>query len=87
MPRGFSISSSMIALYMPMQPSSKMPMMALSRWSCSASARPSSTSGVVGREGRGRTWEASCSIVPVSSQVAIPSRNQASVPSTVHRLE
>ena len=77
----------MIALYMPMQPSSKMPMMALSSLSWSARARPSSTSAVLGRAGSGRTWLASCSMRPDSIQAAMPSRNQESVPSTVHSEE
>ena len=44
MPSGFSNSLSMIALYMPIQPSSKTPMIAFSERNWSAIARPSRTS-------------------------------------------
>ena len=64
----------MMALYMPMQPSSKMPMMAFSVCSCSASARPSSTSAVAGSSGRGLTWESSWVREPVSIQSVRPPR-------------
>ena len=87
MPIGFSSSSSMIALYMPMQPSSKTPMIALSRSSWSARARPRSACGPAGSAGESVTWAASCSIAPVSSHCRIPSRNHWSVKSTLQIVE
>ncbi len=77
----------MMALYMPMQPSSKTPMIAFSSRSCRASAVPSSVSGSFGSGGRGRTWLLSWVSSPVSSQVRSPSRAQVSVKSGLHRTE
>lgn len=82
MPVLLSSSSSKIALYMPMQPSSKTPMMAFSARSSAASASPSSFSGLSGSSGSGRTCDASCVIEPVSVHSSIPARNQSSVKST-----
>jgi hypothetical protein len=87
MPSGLSSSSSKIALYMPMQPSSKTPMMALSVRSWWASARPRSTSGPAASAGRSRTWLVSWTSSPVSSQVRSPSRAQSSVKSALHSTE
>ena len=77
----------MIALYIPMQPSSKTPMMAFSRMSWAASAPPRSTSGPSPRSSRSRTWPVSWTTLPVSSQVLSPSRAQSSVKSSLHSAE
>ncbi len=87
MPRPLSSSSSKIALYMPMQPSSKTPMIAFSRRSWAASASPSCFSALSGSSGSAWTCESSCSIVPVVTHDRIASWNQASLPSTVHTVE
>ena len=72
----------MIALYMPMQPSSKTPTMALSVSSCSASAMPSSRSGESGSAGSGRTCASSWVIRPVRTHSRSPSVKNRSVKST-----
>ena len=77
----------MIALYIPMQPSSKTPMIAFSRCSWAASARPRSTSGPLPTSSRSRTWLVSWDSAPVSSQVRRPSRAQSSVKSSLHSAE
>ena len=78
----------MMALYMPMQPSSKMPTMALSVTSLSAMAWPSWSSGLeAGRAGRGCTWEASWTTLPASTHCLMPWRNNSSVKSTLQMVE
>ena len=82
MPVGLSSSSSKIALYMPMQPSSNTPMIAFSESSCAASASPSCFSGLSGSAGSGRTCELSCVMAPDSVHSLMPSVNHSSAKST-----
>src|ERR1035438_4200713 len=58
MPAGFSNSSSIMALYIPMHPSSKMPMIALRYFKSAASSAPSfavSKGSLLGSNGAGKT--------------------------------
>ena len=78
----------MIALYIPMQPSSKTPMIAFSRCSWAASARPSVDLRDRCRRRRGRArGSVSWASAPVSSQVRRHPRAQSSVKSSLHSAE
>ena len=85
-----SSSSGMMALYMPMQPSSKTPMMAFSRASCSARALPTACASADGTSTffSGVTW----SVRVLDRRLcrasgAGPSTKNSSVKSSLHRVE
>ena len=78
----------MMALYIPMQPSSNTPMMALSVRSWRARAEPSWTSAAEASSGgRLRTWRWSWTSFPVVSQVRRQSTAQSSVKSSLQSSE
>jgi len=88
MPVGKSSSSGMMALYIPMQPSSKTPMMDLRRRRSSAIrfATDRAFGGSAVRES-GRTWLVLSLTVPVVSQDWRPSQKNSSVKSSLHKVE
>jgi hypothetical protein len=78
----------MMALYMPMQPSSKMPMMDFRRRRSSAIFLASARAfgGTVPRASD-LTWAVRCLTAPVLSQVARLPRKKSSVKSALQRVE
>ena len=75
-------------MYMPMHPSSKMPMMAFSRRSCLARAAPRrrSAAGILTFLS-GVTCFVECRTEPVSSHLLRAFRNASSVKSSLHKVE
>ncbi len=73
-PVGLSRSSGMIALNMPMQPSSNTPMIALSRRSCVGQrlAELALCGGDLARRRSGVTWSVVCVTRPLSQPAAQP---------------
>ncbi len=77
----------MMALYMPMQPSSKTPIMALFRRNSTARRTPvSSARGGSLQAESGRTWLASCITGSPASQRRKPERKNSSVKSALHSV-
>ena len=77
----------MMALYMPMQPSSKTPMIALPRRNSPASRLPSS-SALAGSWNwlSARAWLTSCCTVSPASHLRKPLRKNSSVKSSLHNV-
>jgi len=85
---GFNSSSWMMALYMPMQPSSRIPMMALCclSWAARASPRRRSAAGI-STFLSGRTWLVSCLTRPFSNHLRRARRNSGAAKSSAQRVE
>ncbi len=86
-PVACSSSSGMMALYIPMHPSSKIPMIALSRRKSCASLVPNSAAfGGTWNSPSAWTWLVSCFTVSPASHFLSPPRKYSSVKSSLHNV-